>query len=83
LRLGSYPCHLKANTKSKAIYNQEIIYERHRHRFEMNPHYVALFEKNNDFVVSGINQEQKLCEIVELKNHPWFIAVQFHPEFLS
>ncbi|WP_227807049.1 CTP synthase [Mulberry dwarf phytoplasma] len=83
LRLGSYPCHLKANTKSKAIYNQEIIYERHRHRFEMNPHYVALFEKNNDFVVSGINQEQKLCEIVELKSHPWFIAVQFHPEFLS
>ncbi|QYC31286.1 CTP synthase [Paulownia witches'-broom phytoplasma] len=83
LRLGSYPCHLKANTKSKAIYNQEIIYERHRHRFEMNPHYVALFEKNNDFVVSGINQEQKLCEIVELRSHPWFIAVQFHPEFLS
>ncbi|PWV43569.1 MAG: CTP synthetase ['Brassica napus' phytoplasma] len=83
LRLGSYPCHLKANTKSKAIYNQEIIYERHRHRFEMNPHYVALFEKNNDFVVSGINQEQKLCEIIELKSHPWFIAVQFHPEFLS
>ncbi|WP_341833686.1 CTP synthase [Candidatus Phytoplasma asteris] len=83
LRLGSYSCHLKANTKSKAIYNQEIIYERHRHRFEMNPHYVSLFEKNNDFVVSGINPEQKLCEIVELKSHPWFIAVQFHPEFLS
>ncbi|CCP88230.1 CTP synthase [Candidatus Phytoplasma solani] len=83
LRLGSYQCDLKEDSKSKAIYQQKTIYERHRHRFEMNYNYVSLFEKNNDFVVAGFNPEQNLPEIIELKNHPWFIAVQFHPEFLS
>ncbi|WP_349402187.1 CTP synthase [Candidatus Phytoplasma solani] len=83
LRLGSYRCVLKENSKSKAIYQQETIYERHRHRFEMNPYYVSLFEKSNDFLVAGLNPEQNLPEIIELKKHPWFIAVQFHPEFLS
>ncbi|CAM11962.1 CTP synthase [Candidatus Phytoplasma australiense] len=83
LRLGSYRCCLQKNSKSEAIYQQTTIYERHRHRFEMNPSYVSLFEKNNDFLVSGFNPEKNLAEIIELKNHPWFMAVQFHPEFLS
>ncbi|MBP5835703.1 CTP synthase [Candidatus Phytoplasma meliae] len=83
LRLGSYRCDFKEGSKSKTIYQQKTVYERHRHRFEMNPDYFDLFENTNDFMITGVNLEKKLPEIIELKNHLWFIAVQFHPEFLS
>ncbi|WP_017191984.1 CTP synthase [Poinsettia branch-inducing phytoplasma] len=83
LRLGLYPSELKKDSRSYAIYQQEVIKERHRHRYEMNLEYLPLFDKDPYFNVSGFNQEEKVPEIVELKNHFWFVGVQFHPEFLS
>ncbi|TVY12376.1 CTP synthase [Candidatus Phytoplasma pini] len=83
LRLGLYSCYLKRDSKSYRIFQKDIIHERHRHRYEMNPFYIPILEKDNNFIVSGVNQEEKLPEIIELKNHIWFIGVQFHPEFLS
>ncbi|MEZ0180577.1 CTP synthase ['Camptotheca acuminata' phytoplasma] len=83
LRLGSFPCHLKKNTKSYEIFQKEIIHERHRHRYEMNSDFIDVFSKDENFVISGINMKENLPEIIELKNHIWFIGVQFHPEFLS
>lgn len=81
LRLGLYDCYLKADTKTLAAYEKENIKERHRHRYEFNNKYLNIFDGN--FIVSGINPQTNLVEIVELKNHPWFVACQFHPEFLS
>ncbi|MGA0448007.1 MAG: CTP synthase [Candidatus Phytoplasma pyri] len=83
LRLGLYKCNLKLNSKIFNIYQNEIIYERHRHRYEMNSKYIKLFEKNENFIISGFYNKENLPEIIELKNHIWFIGVQFHPEFLS
>ncbi|CAP18236.1 CTP synthase [Candidatus Phytoplasma mali] len=83
LRLGLYQCNLKLNSKIFNIYQNEIIYERHRHRYEMNSKYIRLFEKNENFIISGFYNKENLPEIIELKNHIWFIGVQFHPEFLS
>ncbi|WP_334330772.1 CTP synthase [Candidatus Phytoplasma prunorum] len=83
LRLGLYKCNLKLNSKIFNIYKNEIIYERHRHRYEMNSKYIKLFEKNKNFIISGFYNKENLPEIIELKNHIWFIGVQFHPEFLS
>lgn len=82
LRLGLFKCDLKEGTLAKRAYQKTSIYERHRHRYEFNNAYLDLF-KSSDFVVSGINPEKNLVEIIEVKNHPWFVAVQFHPEFLS
>lgn len=82
MRLGIYDCKLKEESLVRSIYNQEIISERHRHRYEFNNQYLDIFKTGN-FVISGINPKEGLCEIIELKNHPWFIACQFHPEFLS
>ncbi len=82
LRLGLYDCDLKENTKTFKAYNQKVIQERHRHRYEFNNTYLEDFEQS-DLIISGFNKDHHLVEIVELKNHPWFIAVQFHPEFLS
>ncbi len=82
MRLGLFKCELKDNTIIKNLYNQEVINERHRHRFEFNNDYKHLFE-NTDFVFSGINKEHDMVETIELKNHPYFVACQFHPEFLS
>ncbi|MDE7162195.1 MAG: gamma-glutamyl-gamma-aminobutyrate hydrolase family protein, partial [Anaeroplasmataceae bacterium] len=81
LRLGLYDCKLTPNTKTQEAYQKEAVSERHRHRFEFNNNYKDIFD--GDFVISGINSETQLVEIVELKNHNWFIACQFHPEFSS
>ncbi len=82
LRLGQYECHLRENTISKSLYQQERIWERHRHRYEFNNEYLDEFETNG-MKVAGWNEERELVEIVELKGHPWFVAGQFHPEFKS
>lgn len=81
LRLGLYDCKLVDNTKVKELYNKDLIKERHRHRYEFNNNFRELFTK--DLIISGINPQANLVEIVELKNHPYFVACQFHPEFLS
>ncbi|HLS20246.1 MAG TPA: CTP synthase [Bacillota bacterium] len=83
LRLGSYPCHLKEGTKVKALYeNVEKINERHRNRYEFNLTYKDELTKNG-LVFAGMSPDNKLVEIIELTDHPWFIASQFHPEFKS
>jgi len=82
MRLGSYQCHLIKGTHAREIYNSNLVYERHRHRFEFNNKYRALFEKNG-MIASGICRERDLVEIVEISEHPWFVGVQFHPEFKS
>ena len=82
MRLGSYPCTLQKNTKAFEIYQTQNISERHRHRFELNNEYRDILEKNG-MRLSGINEEDNLVEILEIPNHPWFLGVQFHPEFKS
>ncbi|MBI4947612.1 MAG: CTP synthase [Bacteroidetes bacterium] len=82
MRLGAYPCRLKEDTKISAVYKEQHISERHRHRYEFNNEYMADFEKSG-MIASGINPEGGLVEIVELKDHPWFIGTQFHPEYKS
>lgn len=81
LRLGLYECALTSDTKTMQAYGKQIVYERHRHRYEFNNAFQDVFDET--FIISGINPETKLVEVVELKNHPWFIACQFHPEFSS
>ena len=82
MRLGAYPCDLKKKTKTYEAYHTLSISERHRHRWEFNDKYREAFEKAG-MVITGINPETNLVEIVELKDHPWFIGVQFHPELKS
>lgn len=82
MRLGAYDCQLKKNSKTFGIYGKENIEERHRHRFEFNNDYLKEFEEAGMKAV-GLNPEKKLVEIVELKNHPFFVASQFHPEYRS
>ena len=82
MRLGEYECKLEKGTKTYELYGQELIKERHRHRYEFNNKYKEIFSDGN-LVFSGVNPQTNLCEIIELKNHPFFIACQFHPEFLS
>ena len=82
MRLGSYDAKLKENSKIKGIYKSKIIKERHRHRYEVNIAFKNKFE-NKGMIFSGLSPDNKLPEIIELKNHPWFIGVQFHPEFKS
>ncbi len=82
MRLGSYPCALKPGTKAAAAYGADQVLERHRHRFEFNNKYRALLEQAG-FVISGQSPDGRLVEIVEIKDHPWFVGTQFHPEFLS
>ncbi len=82
LRLGSYRCDLAPGSKTQKAYGVNTVSERHRHRYEFNNDYVDQLE-NAGLVISGINPEQGLVEIVELKDHPWFVGTQFHPEFLS
>ena len=82
LRLGVYPCKLKEGTKAYAAYNNEDIFERHRHRYEFNNKYREQMEEAG-VVFSGTSPEGDLVEIVELKDHPWFVASQFHAEFKS
>ena len=82
MRLGAYECNLKKGTKAYAAYKREKIFERHRHRYEFNNDYRDTMEKNG-MTIAGINPQRKLVEIIELKEHPWFVACQFHPEFKS
>ncbi len=82
MRLGSYPCTLKPGTKIWEVYKTAEIVERHRHRYEFNNAYLAEYEKAGMMAV-GINEQNNLVEIIELKDHPWFVAVQFHPEYKS
>jgi len=82
MRLGAYACKIKKNTLANRVYGKSLIAERHRHRYEFNNKFKKIFEKNG-MVLSGICPGKNLIEIVELKAHPYFIAVQFHPEFKS
>jgi len=82
MRLGAYHCELKKDTLTRKMYGQKEISERHRHRFEFNNNFREKLEKSG-LVISGVWPEGDLVEIIELKDHPWFIGVQFHPEFKS
>ena len=82
MRLGAWDCEIIKDTKSHSIYNKKLISERHRHRYEFNNNYNdKIFDEN--FVKAGINPNTDLVEIIENKSHPWFIGVQFHPEYKS
>jgi CTP synthase len=82
MRLGAYPCKLTQNTKVSAIYNKLNISERHRHRYEFNNEFKDVYVRAGMIPV-GLNEKDNLVEIMELKDHPWFIGVQFHPEYKS
>ena len=82
MRLGAYDCELKIGTKAFAAYRRKGISERHRHRYEVNNRYRKKLE-NSGLIFSGINKELDVVEAIELKNHPWFVASQFHPELKS
>jgi CTP synthase len=82
MRLGAYACNLKKGTKAYKIYGEEKISERHRHRYEFNNKYLDIFEKNG-MISSGKNPDTNLVEIMEIPDHPWFVGVQFHPEYRS
>jgi len=82
MRLGAYPCFLKPGTRIAEIYGRHLVYERHRHRYEVNPRYHELLERHG-MMLSGISPDGKLVEAVELPDHPFFVATQFHPEFKS
>ena len=82
MRLGAYNCEIKTGTKTYAAYRRKKISERHRHRYEVNNRFRKKLEKNG-LIFSGINEKLKVIETIEIKNHPWFIASQFHPELKS
>jgi CTP synthase len=82
MRLGLYPARLTPGSKAAIVYGSELIYERHRHRFEVNNRYRPLLEAAG-MILSGQSPDGRLVEIIELKDHPWFVASQFHPEFRS
>ena len=82
MRLGTYPCKIQPDTMAKDIYNNEIIYERHRHRYEVNNKFRNELESKG-LVFSGLSPDEDLVEMIELEDHPYFVASQFHPEFKS
>ncbi|MFN8255756.1 MAG: CTP synthase [Bacteroidales bacterium] len=82
MRLGTYPCKLKKGSSADKAYGTNLVNERHRHRYEFNNAYLKDFEKNG-MIASGINPDTELVEIMEIPQHPWFIGVQFHPEYKS
>jgi len=82
MRLGAYACTLSKGSKAYQAYGKTKIQERHRHRYELNNNYLEQFEKNG-MVCTGINPDSNLVEIVEIPEHPWFVGVQFHPEYKS
>lgn len=82
MRLGVYPCRLVAGSKGHKLYGEEVVYERHRHRYEFNNAYRSLFLESG-YEISGMSPDCRLVELIELKNHPFFLACQYHPEFLS
>ena len=82
MRLGIYPCKLLKDSNSFKAYQEEVIYERHRHRYEFNNYYRKNLSQAG-LVLSGTSPDSRLVEIVEIKDHPWFVGVQFHPELKS
>ena len=82
MRLGKYPCKLKPGTKAHEAYGTDMIDERHRHRYEVNNDYRNVLEKHG-MVLCGTSPNESIVEMVELPDHPWFVACQFHPEFKS
>ncbi len=82
MRLGDYPCRLSKDTISKKAYRSNLVFERHRHRYEFNNQFRDVLEKKG-LVMAGINPKRDLVEIIEIKKHPFFVGVQFHPEFQS
>lgn len=82
MRLGSYPCELKDDTRARKAYRKRVAHERHRHRYEFNNKYREGFEQRG-MVFSGLSPDGRLVEIIELTDHPWFVGCQFHPEFQS
>ena len=82
MRLGVYPCRIAPDTLAERLYGEQVVYERHRHRFEFNNAYRSLFLEAG-YVVSGTSPDGRLVELIELKGHPFFTACQYHPEFLS
>lgn len=82
MRLGLYPCKLRDGTLARNIYNDELIYERHRHRYEVNNEFRSLLA-GKGLMITGLSPSERLVEIIELPDHPWFVGVQFHPEFRS
>lgn len=82
MRLGAQACELEAGSLARQIYGEDVIYERHRHRYEVNEDWIEVL-KNAGLSISGYSQEGHLVEMIELENHPWFVACQFHPEFTS
>jgi CTP synthase len=82
MRLGTYPCKITKDTLTSKFYNDEVIYERHRHRYEVNNKYREILEENG-LIFSGLSPDNNLVEMIELTDHPFFVASQFHPEFKS
>ena len=82
MRLGLYPCKLAEGTKAREVYGEDLIYERHRHRWEFNNKYRKELTAAG-LVISGTSPDDRLVEIVEVADHPWFVGCQFHPEFKS
>jgi len=82
MRLGAYPCKLEKGSKTFEVYGEDNIFERHRHRYEFNNKFLSDFESNG-MIAAGKNPGANLVEVMELKDHPWFIGVQFHPEYRS
>jgi CTP synthase len=82
MRLGSQNCNLKANSKARTVYGADVISERHRHRYEVNNNFVAQLQEAG-LIISGLSADNQLVEMIELPDHPWFLAGQFHPEFNS
>ncbi len=82
MRLGAFECQIRKNTKTSQAYQHLNVSERHRHRYEFNNQFLSAFEEAG-FLSVGVNPESNLVEIMELKKHPWFIGVQYHPELKS
>jgi CTP synthase len=82
MRMGEQTCLLSQGSISRAVYGSELIKERHRHRYEVNPRFIAQLEQAG-LRVAGTSEDQSLVEVIELVDHPWFVACQFHPEFTS
>jgi CTP synthase len=82
MRLGAQPCYLEPGTRAAAAYEADVVEERHRHRYEVNPRFRRRLEDAGLFC-SGESPDQTLVEVIELRDHPWFVAGQFHPEFKS
>jgi CTP synthase len=82
MRLGAQPCHVAPGTKAAAAYGEQVVYERHRHRYEVNPAYHDVLAEHG-LVFSGLSPDGRLVEIIELRDHPFFVAGQFHPELKS